>query len=166
MLKNLHPIIQDYRNSSSKIKSQTNTILADVDLNTADDNENKQPGNNHSQRNYKFKQPVQPVTDSPQSNRGFANSSNNRKRRNQPARQPTLKNSIYSSTSSDDEVEDSTIEYYRPQNQWRPSKRNDDSVSTEFILFGSSFVLILCIYILQCLIRNINNYTICFLSRR
>ena len=158
MLNNLHSFIQDLRNSSSKIKSQRNTILADVDMNTVDDNENKKTDNNHSQRNYKFKHPVQPATDSPQSNIGFANIGNNRKRRNQPARQTTLKNSIYSSTSSDDEVEDSTIEYCRPQNQWRPSKRNNDSVSREFIVFCTSFVLVLYIYILLCLMGNISNY--------
>ncbi|TMW54849.1 hypothetical protein DOY81_000082 [Sarcophaga bullata] len=122
---------EDFRNSLSKIKPQTNTILADVAVNSLDDNENKKSDNNYSQRNYKFKHPVQPATDSPQTTIGFGSISNNRKRRNQPARQLTLKNSIYSSTSSDDEAEDSTIEYCRPQNLWRPSKRVDESYVPE-----------------------------------
>lgn len=91
---------------------------------------NKKSANETFQRNLRTKFSSQ-STNEPhhQSNTGFASASDNRKRRTQPVRQTTLKNFNYSSTSSDDEADDSVIEYCRPQNYWRPTKCNDEHVS-------------------------------------
>ncbi|KAM7353256.1 uncharacterized protein ACRADG_005399 isoform 2-T3 [Cochliomyia hominivorax] len=103
-------------------KPQLRKPLENISLHSASNNDNQQAEKNQMPRNYKFKRPVLPVTSSQQTNVA-ANLQTNRKRRNQPVRQPTIiknYNEFSSFSSEDDDDKDSNYADFS-QKLWRPN---------------------------------------------